>query len=353
MKTWKPNWEESKQRYIKWWNHKGIVLSMWEHLPKEGSPWEKVPQPLVPNDLNERWLNPEFRANEIHHYLSKSSFMADIPAVANTQLGPGSLAAIIGAELEGGEDTIWIRHKEGATPNFNLENNKAWQLHLDLLKAVKKNNKDKYFVGCPDLMEGLDVLASFKGTTEVMMDMMLNPDQLMEQLQGINDLYFKVFNQIYDIIKEDGEMAFCYFSIWGPGKVSKLQSDISTMISEEDFIKWEIPFLRKQAQNIDYTLYHLDGVGAVRHLDALLDIKELNAIQWTPGYGEPQGGNPQWYDLYKRILAADKSIMPCWVTLDELQPLLDNVGNQGLNILMDFKSEADIEKAMKIVEKYR
>lgn len=353
MKTWKPNWEESKERYIKWWNQQGIVLNMWEHLPKEGAPWEEVPQPIAPKDLNERWLNPKFRAKELHHYLSKSSFQADIPPVANTQLGPGSLAAIIGAELEGGEDTIWIRHKEGATPNFKLENNKAWQLHLDLLNAVKQNRKDKYFVGCPDLMEGLDVLASFKGTTEVMMDMMLNPDQLMEQLQGINDLYFKVFDQIYDIINEDGEMAFCYFSIWGPGKVSKLQSDISTMISEEDFIKWEIPFLRKQTQHIDYTLYHLDGVGAIRHLDALLDIDELNAIQWTPGYGEPQGGDPRWYDLYKRILAAGKSIMPCWVTLEELQPLLDNVGNQGLNILMDFKSEADIEKALKIVERYR
>jgi hypothetical protein len=100
-------------------------------------------------------------------------------------------------------------------------------------------------------------------------------------------------------------------------------------------------------------LYHLDGVDAQRHLEAILEIDELNAIQWTPGYGQPQGGDPCWYDLYRRILSAGKSIMPCWVTVDELQPLLENVGANGVNILMDFKSEKDIDAALKIVERYR
>jgi hypothetical protein len=91
----------------------------------------------------------------------------------------------------------------------------------------------------------------------------------------------------------------------------------------------------------------------MHHLDALLEIEKLNAIQWTPGVGQPQGGNPCWYDLYRKILANGKSIMPCWVELHELKPLLDNVGNEGLNILMHFKTEQDIEDALKIAEEYR
>ena len=78
------------------------------------------------------------------------------------------------------------------------------------------------------------------------------------------------------------------------------------------------PFIREQCRWLDYSLYHLDGVAAVRHLDALLEIEELDAIQWTPGVGEPQGGDPRWYDLYRRIRAAGKSVMPCWVEVDEL-----------------------------------
>ena len=116
--------------------------------------------------------------------------------------------------------------------------------------------------------------------------------------------YFKVFDELYDIIREGDEMAFCYFSSWAPGKMTKLQSDISTMISEDDYRRFVQPFIREQCRKIEYTLYHLDGVGAMHHLPALLEIDELNAIQWTPGVGEPQGGSPKWYDLYIKILAA-------------------------------------------------
>lgn len=354
MITWKENWEESKKRYLDWWNGKGIILSMWEHLEKDGASYADVPKPPAPKDLKQYWFDPQWRAQNLHYQMSRNSYKADIIPVANTHLGPGSLAAFMGAELDGGEDTIWIRHKEGAEMKLEFdENDPAWQLHVDLLNACKAQANGKYYVGCPDLVEGLDVLASIRGTQDVLMDMIMDPDGLKEQLQKVNDIYFQSFDRIYDIIQEDGEMAFCYFSIWGPGKVSKLQSDISIMFSEDDYRQFVQPYIREQAQKIDYTLYHLDGVDAQRHLEAILEIKELNAIQWTPGVGEPQGGDPRWYDLYKKILAGGKSIMANWVTLDELEPLLDNVGNQGLHINVDFKTEKDIDAALKIIEKYR
>lgn len=354
MNVWKQNWEQSKKNYINWWNGKGLVISMWEHLLKEGEPHEKVKKPDPAKDLRQRWFDPEWRADDLHYQLSRSSFKADIPPVANTHLGPGSLAAILGAELDAGEDTIWIRQNADASGQivFN-ENNARWRLHVDLLKACKQRSQGRYYVGMPDLIEGLDTLASLKGNDNVLLDMLMQPEALEEQLRKVNEVWFRVYDSLYDIIQEDGESAFCYFSIWGPGKVAKLQSDISVMISEEDFRRFVQPYIREQCQKIDYTLYHLDGVDAIRHLDAILEIEELNAVQWTPGYGQPQGGDPCWYDLYKKILAAGKSIMPCWVELHELKPLLDNVGNQGLNILMHFHSEKDIEMAERIAEQYR
>lgn len=45
--------------------------------------------------------------------------------------------------------------------------------------------------------------------------------------------------------------------------------------------------------------------------------------------------------------------MACWVTLDELRPLLDNIGGDGVHLEMDFHNEAEVEEAMKIVEEYR
>jgi hypothetical protein len=356
MKTWKDNWEESKQRYIDWWNHKGIVLTMWEHFQDGVKPHADVTEPIPAKDVNQRWLDPEWRAAQLDWYVAHSSLLADIPPVANTQLGPGSLAAILGSPLEGGDDTIWIREPKDLDPEADITFNPdsaGWKLHKDLLTACKKRAKGNYYVGMPDLMEGLDVLASLRGTDNVLMDTMMNPELLERQLQQINDIYFKVFDELYDIIKEDDGMAFCYFSIWGPGKVSKLQSDISIMISEEDYRHFVQPYIRQQAQKIDYTLYHLDGVGAIRHLDALLEIEELNGIQWTPGVGEPQGGDPKWFDLYKRILKGGKSLEINWVQLNELRPLLDNIGVDGLNINVDFHNEEEVYKALEIIDEYR
>ena len=353
MKTWKSNLEETKQRYITWWNHKGIILNMWEHFQEGVQPHAEITPPAPAKDLSQKWFDPQWRAEYLDWYVAHSSLKADILPVANTQLGPGSLAAILGGVFEGGEDTIWIHPNPDFTDEivFNPEH-PNWILHKELLKACKAKANGHYFVGMPDLMEGLDVLAALKGTDRVLLDTVMQPEILEQQMQQINDIYFKVFDELYDIIREGDEMAFCYFSSWAPGKMSKLQSDISTMISQDDYRRFVQPFIREQCQKIDYTLYHLDGVGAMHHLPALLEIEELNAIQWTPGVGEPQGGSPKWYDLYKKILAGGKSVMACWVTLDELKPLLDHIGVDGIHLEMDFHNEKEVEQAMRIVEEY-
>lgn len=354
MNTWKENLEETKQHYIDWWNHKGIVLNMWEHFQEGVKPHADIPAPASPADLNQKWFDPKWRAEYLDWYVAHSSLKADMLPVANTQLGPGSLAAILGGVFEGGPDTIWIHPDPDYTDDIKFdENHPNWILHKELLKACKAKAQGHYYVGMPDLMEGLDVLAAIKGTDKVLLDTVMQPEVLERQMQQINDIYFRVYDELYDIIREGDEMAFCYFSSWAPGRMSKLQIDISTMISVEDYRRFVQPFIREQCRRIDYTLYHLDGVGALHHLPALLEVEELNAIQWTPGVGEPQGGSPKWYDLYRRILDGGKSIMACWVTIDELKPLLDNIGGNGVHLEMDFHNEAEVEQAMRIVEEYR
>lgn len=377
MKTWKENLEETKKHYVNWWNHKGIVVNMWEHFQEGVAPHGpysgeqpihlteaarnnygtgafELPGAPQAKDGNQRWFDPEWRAGFLDWYVGHSCLKADMLPVANTQLGPGSLASILGSRVEGGEDTIWIHPNPNFSDKLTFDpNNEQLRIHKELLKACKRKANGNYYVGMPDLMEGLDVLAALKGTDKVLLDTVMQPEVVEEQLQFINDVYFKVFDELYDIIREGDEMAFCYFSSWAPGKMTKIQSDISTMISEDDYRRFVQPYLREQCQKIPYTLYHLDGVGAMHHLPALLEIEELNAIQWTPGVGEPQGGDPKWYDLYKKIIAGGKSIMACWVTLEQLRPLLDNVGGDGIHLEMDFHNEDEVEQALRIVEEYQ
>ena len=352
MDTWKSNMEETKRHYLDWWNRKGVIVNMWEHFQQGVTPHADVSPPPPPRDLKQRWLDPDWRSQQLHWYVANSSLKADILPVANTQLGPGSLAAILGGVFEGGEDTIWIHPSPTFDDTIPFDpKHPNYLLHKQLLRACKERAQGHYYVGMPDLMEGLDVLATLKGTDQALMDTVMQPERVEQQMQRINDIYFQVFDELYDIIREGDEMAFCYFSAWAPGKMTKLQSDISTMLSEDDYRRFVQPFIREQCQRIDYTLYHLDGVGAIRHLPALLEIDELDAIQWTPGVGEPQGGNRKWHDLYRRILDGGKSVMCCWVTLDELPSLLDNIGTEGVHLEMDFHNEEEVEQALEMVER--
>ena len=313
MKTWKSNLEETKQRYINWWNHKGIILNMWEHFQEGVQPHAEIVPPVPAKDLSQKWFDPQWRAEYLDWYVAHSSLKADILPVANTQLGPGSLAAILGGVFEGGEDTIWIHPNPDFTDEivFNPEH-PNWILHKELLKACKAKANGHYFVGMPDLMEGLDVLAALKGTDRVLLDTVMQPEILEQQMQQINDIYFKVFDELYDIIREGDEMAFCYFSSWAPGKMSKLQSDISTMISQDDYRRFVQPFIREQCQKIDYTLYHLDGVGAMHHLPALLEI-ELT-----------ETATVSYYDNVKRLFERFQKV--------NMQTALDDFGS-GYSLL--------------------
>lgn len=354
MITWKENLEQTKQHYIDWWNGKGIVLNMWEHFQNGVVPHSNVSMPPAPKGNYQKWFDADWRSDYLDYYVAHSCLKADILPVANTQLGPGSLAAILGGRLEGGEDTIWIHPDPNYKDDFEFHSNHPnYLLHKQLLKLCKIKSKGNYYVGMPDLMEGLDVLAALKGTDKVLLDLAMQPEIVEKQVQMINDIYFRVFDELYEIIREGNEMAFCYFSLWAPDKVTKLQCDISTMISTEDYRRFVQPYIREQCQKIPYTLYHLDGVGALHHLPSLLEIKELNAIQWTPGVGEPQGGSPKWYELYRKILKSGKSVMACHLTVNEIKPLLENIGTEGVHLEVDFQNENEVEKAMEIVESFK
>ena len=53
METWKTNLDETKKRYIDWWNHKGIILNMWEHFQEGVKPHADIPAPSPAKDLNQ------------------------------------------------------------------------------------------------------------------------------------------------------------------------------------------------------------------------------------------------------------------------------------------------------------
>ena len=53
------------------------------------------------------------------------------------------------------------------------------------------------------------------------------------------------------------------------------------------FEEFVLHTLQRDCLALTNTLYHLDGEGELRHLDRLLSIPALKAVQWVPGAGKP------------------------------------------------------------------
>lgn len=60
------------------------------------------------------------------------------------------------------------------------------------------------------------------------------------------------------------------------------------MLSPDNFRDFIQESLREQAKKMDQVLYHLDGPDCIRHLDAIMEIDEIDALQWTSGDAGPE-----------------------------------------------------------------
>ena len=357
---WKENWEQSRQRFVKWWNRDGLLIGMWGAPETKLSLHEAVAVPSVPATLEERYCNAAFRASENHYRLSHSFYPLDILPSAITDLGPGSLALFLGSRPGFSDDTVWYypcmeneAAPERLPPLRFDESNRWWKITEEILRRCAEAARGKYLVACPDLVENMDTLSSLRGAQTLCFDLVERPEWVEEKIREINDVWFAAYQRIYDIIKlDDGSSAFGAFYIWGPGKVAKVQCDASAMFSPKMYRRFVAPALAAQCEWLDQSLYHLDGTQALIHLDALLEIAPLDAIEWTPQAGLETGGNKRWYDLYRRILSAGKSVQVVNVEPGEVVPLLDAIGNRGVYILIQFKNEQEVGQVLKRVESY-
>lgn len=348
---WKPNWTETKKHFTDWWRCEGLVLGMWGAPPAD-HPHSGGPRPLPPATFDETYTDTGWRTANIRDDLSRLAFPADTLPIADTNMGPGSLALYLGSEPHFTPETVWFSDVFRETENpealpplrFDPEN-RWWKLTEDLLRRCRALAGDDHMVGCPDLVEGLDILATLREPQALLIDMIERPEWVEEKLSEISEVWFEAYARIYDMIKlADGSSAYWAFYLWGPGKTAKLQCDMSAMFSPDMFARFVVPGLTRQCEWLDCSLYHLDGTQALCHLDHLLGIAPLDAIEWTPQAGIETGGSSRWHALYKRILAAGKSVQIMDVKPEEVTPLLDAIGDRGVYISTIFRSEREAEE---------
>lgn len=349
---WKPDWALARQALTDWWHHKGLAL--WVVAPKD-EPWENIPEPRAPRDAEEQWTNVELWAQRVLHQMSRRFYGGvAYPNFWTCIGGPGSLGLFLGAIGHPAPDTLWyepVISDPDRHPPLKLDRtNPWWSRHMELIRYGLCENHGRYIVGFPDLIENIDTLAQLREGQLLLLDLMERPDWVKAKLAEINRAYFEAYEEMYTLLRDPwGGSAFAAFELWAPGRVAKVQCDFSCMISAEMFREFVVPPMREQCRQLDYAMYHLDGTQAMHQLDALLAMEELDAIEWTPQAGIENGGHPRWYDLYRRIKAAGKSVQALGVKPEEVEPLIDAVGAEGMYIMCAADNEAQARALLRRV----
>ncbi len=362
--------------FRKWWQQSGIITASVLHRFDDSSPVGAGMQAVQDQRPANTGLNSEQR--------SRAAYFAAYPEAAyqhpreaaelqdllirkrhweycmlphaNTYIGPGSLCIYAGSQPESSNGSVWFHERPDwdgnpADISFDAEN-LWWRRTLEYVDRLRARSCGQYYIALPDLVENWDIVASLRNPTTLLMDMLDRPQLVEEQIAAANRLYSEVYWRLYHRIKDAaGACMYEAFYLWAPGPTAKLQCDGSAMFGPDMFRRFVLPGLASQAAEIDYTMYHLDGTQCIAHLDAVLEIPDLKAVEWTPQAGQPGGTDPCWYDMYKRILQAGKSLQVLVEDAAEVPQLLNAIGTEGV-YLLGIDPQADAAALQAAVAKF-
>ncbi len=342
----KEDWDAAKHILDGWW--KGSVQGRWALgvWAKRDSVLEVPVAPPASEDHRSRWLDTKGNFARREKWFSETWFGGCAYPDYTAGLGPGCLNVYLGSPTDFLAETVWYHPKYKSPEEVSVlrldKTEFYWNWALESLQYQKQRANGRSVVSIPDLIEGLDTLAALFGTQEMLTHLIDCPDDIHRLLNQLDDIYFEAYDPIFDILKmEDGSSSYWAFNAWGSGRTAKLQCDFSAMISPDMFAEFVTPHLRKQAARVDNAVYHLDGPDAVRHLPEVLSIKEIKAVQWSSGAGQPHPADRTWWkNVWEPVYAAGKSAMLHHVPAEDIEPFVKEFGQAGTMITTTVDTES-------------
>jgi len=326
-----------RSTYRKWWANE---------LPRPicpivtgGHPSARKPSPYPTLCFATAWdlsISPEQLIDARDWELSTQRFHGEaFPMQEMSPFGPGAAAAFLGCTPVSAPNTVWFEPPRPDIPieelHFEYDENNPWLRRvMNVYEAGLEKWGNRVVMGMTDLGGVMDILASFRGTENLLMDLYDDPDEVLRCVREIQAAWFVYYDKINAMLASAGVPGYSHwFRIYGEQPHYILQSDFSYMIGPDMFAKFVEPELRSSAARIHRAVYHLDGVGELPHLDQLLAIDDIHGIQWVPGDGP--ASEQDWSEVQMRIEDAGKKMLH-WTQKPD-GSLRDHVRNPGMAFL--------------------
>jgi hypothetical protein len=314
-------------------------------------PW---PAPKPHATHRDRWLDVEYVADCALAGAMNCEYLGDALPQAWPNLGPEVFNAFLGMDLEFGESTSWSRpnlHDWSGIDAIAFDPaNAYWRAINTITDALLARGRGKFYTGLTDFHPGGDCAAAFRDPQQLNIDLIESPDEVKRLVRKVTDLYLRVFDLSWERLRAAGQATASWPGIVSTRKWYVPSNDFSCMISPQMFDEFFLPGIAEECRALEASIYHLDGPNALGHLDSLLGIKELNAIQWV--YGAGHGRASDWLPVYKRCQAAGKGLQ-LNLEANEFDLFMRELRPEGLYISTWVGSREEGEALLRKVDGWR
>lgn len=317
------------RRFEAWWNHAAVDRPIFI-ATANANPKRPINRRLDLLFSPDQWFEAKLADMQQLHRVGDA-----LPNI-RVDFGPVLLGGMLGGKIEFGADTTWthafIDDDWSNAPDWVLrDENELWQHLRTLLELVSKDAAGRYLVCMPDLGGSADVLLNLRGSQPLCMDAIEQPDRVREAIDAIYPAWHRAFTELYRVPHAHGAGVIHWLQLWSQRPYMIPACDFNFMIGPGEFRDLCLPDIARQAATVGRAVFHLDGTGAARHIDALLEVPDIQAIQYTPGEGTPSV--LPWIEMFHKIQKKGRSVLAICPAKEVLK-LCEEVRPEGLAILI-------------------
>lgn len=344
----KPDFAQTVDRFAAWWagaliDRPPVMVSVAPSRPYTG--------PIITHaDHRARWLDIEFVVEEAIARMAQLDYVGDRFPLFWSNLGPEITATLYGCPLTFTASTSWstpvVRTADdwprllATPPDFT---NEYWQLMERMTDYAIERCEGRYIVGITDLHGNYDILAALRDPMQLCLDLMDCPDLVAQAGMHVAEGYVAAFDRLYAQVAAAGFGVTSWLPVYHRGPAYVPSSDFWCMVSPQVARDLILPAIVREMEPLEHSIFHLDGPQALRHLDLLLDLPQLDAVQWV--YGAGRGPAARWIEVYRRIRQAGKSLQLLAQDAQDALTVLEAIGPAGVFITVEqpFASAAEAE----------
>ena len=313
---YKPDWAEAKQRFEAF--YAGEIIGrpcVSVRAPKDGAKPNYVQTQAT--DIRGRWLDFETHLANTEIAARTTFYGGEAFPSFMPYLGPDQFSAFMGCDIIFAEGTAWVNHVlddwRWFTPLKFDEGNHWWRRFLWACRQGREHGRGTWIGNTNDIHSGADCLLAMRGPEALCLDLIERPDTIRRAIVELEAIWYNIYDQMFDAVGGAESGTTSWIPCWAQGKFAAIQCDFNALLGPDMYKEFFLPELEAEANYLDHCVYHLDGPNTICHLDNLLAIKKIDAIQWVPGAALEQPGKPKfipWLPLLKRIQNAGKA---CWL----------------------------------------